>query len=46
MIAWAIFFEDSDLIVNKLRLLHGKGANSGTPGRLTTVSYCNRYALL
>jgi predicted nucleotide-binding protein (sugar kinase/HSP70/actin superfamily) len=32
MIACPIFFEDSDLIVNKLRLLHGKGVNSGTPG--------------
>jgi hypothetical protein len=32
MIAWQIFFEDSDLIVNNLRLLHGKGVNSGTPG--------------
>jgi hypothetical protein len=31
MIAWPFFFEDSDLIVNKLRLLHGKGVNSGTP---------------
>jgi hypothetical protein len=34
MIAWTIFFGDSDLIVNKLRLLHGKGVSSGTRGIL------------
>jgi hypothetical protein len=34
MIARPIFFEDSDLIVNKLRLLYGKGVNSGTPGTI------------
>jgi hypothetical protein len=32
MTLWPSFFEDSDLIVKKLRLLHGKGVNSGTPG--------------
>jgi hypothetical protein len=36
MITRPNFFEDSDLIVNKLRLLHGKGVNSGTPGMYYT----------